>query len=309
MTYRGADHSRQSGLRTFTKWVVLGRSQFVPRLTDLLGRIRAPLTRQCSPRVDSPVEHMWTPRETHIHSHVEKLGITLGPVPFTSVHLQKQSATCVGKNFPRADHGVNSRDTPARPPLAQTHQRGHSSKPQITYLFTMPTSQPDYRIAVVCLGNICRSPIAEKVLTARLRANGLGDLVVVESAGTAGWHAGEPADPRAEQALARAGYPFTHQARQFQQSDFDSFDLILGMDYSNVRDLRGLAPNEEAATNVRIFRSFDASLMHLPEDDPALETPDPYYGTATDFDEVIAMVESAADGIIDHVRLELPLRH
>lgn len=308
MTYRGTDRSSQGVLRDFTKWVVFGRSQFVPRLADLLGRIRAPLARQCFRRVDSPVEHMWTPRETHIHSLVDKLGITVTVVSFLASHLQKQPIAFVGKYFSKADHGVNSRDTPAGTALAQTHQCRDSSMPQITYLLPMPTSQPDYRIAVVCLGNICRSPIAEKVLTARLRANGLGDLAIVESAGTAGWHAGEPADPRAEQALARAGYPFTHQARQFQQADFDTFDLILGMDYSNVRDLRGLAPDEEAATNVRIFRSFDAYLMHLPEDDPALETPDPYYGTATDFDEVIAMVESAADGIIDHVRLELPLR-
>ncbi len=132
-----------------------------------------------------------------------------------------------------------------------------------------------------------------------------GQLVGVESAGTAGWHAGESADHRSQQALQRAGYDSDHVAQQFTQADFERFDLVLGMDYDNVRDLRGIAPDSLLAGNVRIFRSFDPALMHLPEDDPALETPDPYYGNASDFDAVLAMVEPAADGVVDHVRLEL----
>ncbi len=169
----------------------------------------------------------------------------------------------------------------------------------------MTDSSGKYRIAVVCLGNICRSPIAESVLRARIRNAGLANLVDVESAGTAGWHAGESADHRSQQALQRAGYDSDHVAQQFTQADFERFDLVLGMDYDNVRDLRGIAPDSLLAGNVRIFRSFDPALMHLPEDDPALETPDPYYGNASDFDAVLAMVEPAADGVVDHVRLEL----
>lgn len=169
----------------------------------------------------------------------------------------------------------------------------------------MTDSSGQYRIAVVCLGNICRSPIAEKVLAARIRDAGLSRRVVIESAGTGGWHAGQAADRRAEQALHRAGYEYAHVAKQFTLDDFERFDLVLGMDYDNVRDLRGLAPDSLIAGNVRIFRSFDASLMHLPEDDPALETPDPYYGDLADFEAVVAMVEPAADGIVDHVRLNL----
>ena len=106
-------------------------------------------------------------------------------------------------------------------------------------------------------------------------------------------------------ALRRAGYSYGHTAQQFDPGWFDRIDLVLGMDYDNVRDLRGMAPDSLQAGKVRIFRSFDPALMHLPEDDPALETPDPYYGTDADFDAVVAMVEPAADGIIDHVRLEL----
>ncbi len=169
----------------------------------------------------------------------------------------------------------------------------------------MTDSSGKYRIAVVCLGNICRSPIAESVLRARIRNAGLANLVDVESAGTAGWHVGESADHRSQQALQRAGYDLDHVAQQFTQADFERFDLVLGMDYNNVRDLRGIAPDSLLAGNVRIFRSFDPALMHLPEDDPSLETPDPYYGNASDFDAVLAMVEPAADGVVDHVRLEL----
>lgn len=169
----------------------------------------------------------------------------------------------------------------------------------------MAGSEDRYRIAVVCLGNICRSPIAEKVLEARIRDNGLDHVVDVESAGTAGWHVGKAADPRSQGALQRAGYEFAHTAQQFTSRDFERFDLVLGMDYDNVRDLRGIAPDQLVAGNVRIFRSFDPALMHLPEDDPALEVPDPYYGTVADFDAVIAMIEPAANGVVDHVRLEL----
>lgn len=169
----------------------------------------------------------------------------------------------------------------------------------------MPDATNRYNIAVVCLGNICRSPIAEKVLQQRLIVAGLDHLTAVESAGTAGWHVGEPADRRAQAALQRAGYDHSHVSQQFDPSWFDRLDLILGMDYDNVRDLRGMAPDTLVAGRVRIYRSFDPALMHLPEDDPELETPDPYYGSDADFDSVVAMVESAADGIVDHVRLEL----
>ena len=177
-----------------------------------------------------------------------------------------------------------------------------SLRPSLTF---MPDTQPQYRIAVVCLGNICRSPIAEKVLTAQLAQSGLAHRVEVESAGTAGWHAGESADRRAEVALQKAGLEYAHTAQQFTPTDFERFDLVLGMDYDNVRDLRGMAPDALLAGNVRIFRSFDPALMHLPEDDPALETPDPYYGTQSDFDAVLTMLEPASTGIIDHVRLQL----
>ena len=162
-----------------------------------------------------------------------------------------------------------------------------------------------YQIAVVCLARICRSPSLKRssnsgwpwpVSTASYPLNLLK---------TAGWHVGRSADPRSQGALRRAGYSYGHTAQQFDPGWFDRIDLVLGMDYDNVRDLRGMAPDSLQVNKVRIFRSFDPALMHLPEDDPAWKPPDPYYGTDADFDAVVAMVEPAADGIIDHVRLEL----
>ena len=162
-----------------------------------------------------------------------------------------------------------------------------------------------YRIVVVCLGNICRSPIAEAVLTQQLERAGLGSQVIVESAGTGDWHVGAQADHRARAALQRAHYYSNHTARQFRVEWFDQADLVLGMDYVNVTDLRTLAPEDESASRVRILRSFDPALMHLPEDDPQLEVPDPYYDGPSEFDAVLRMIEDAVPGVIDYLRLEL----
>lgn len=178
----------------------------------------------------------------------------------------------------------------------------------ISYDQPMADSDTHYRIVAVCLGNICRSPMAEAVLTARFAETGLGHNVSVTSGGTGGWHIGKPADQRARATLQRAGYQSDHRARQFESAWFSAADLILGMDYSNVQDLRGMAPNDHSASRVLIMRSFDPSLMHLPEDDPALAIPDPYYGTELDFRTALTMIERSAGGIVDQVRLELARR-
>jgi len=134
---------------------------------------------------------------------------------------------------------------------------------------------------------------------------GLSDRISVESAGTAGWHAGLDADHRARQALQTAGYPADHVARQFDATWLNRLDLVLGMDYQNVLDLRALTSDPREVERIRLYRSFDPVLMHLPEDDPSLEVPDPYYGTQDDFAQVVEMVENATIGIIDHARLAL----
>jgi protein-tyrosine phosphatase len=161
-----------------------------------------------------------------------------------------------------------------------------------------PARQADgrYRVVIVCLGNICRSPIAHVVLQQALERAGIADRVEVESAGTGDWHLGHPMDRRAAAALAASGYDgSTHRARQFTETWYDEHDLVLTMDESNFRDVSALAPDEETARHrVRMFREFDPQGRH-----GDLEVPDPYYGGDDGFTVVLRMVERTADGLAD----------
>ena len=162
-----------------------------------------------------------------------------------------------------------------------------------------------YRITVVCLGNICRSPIGEAVLRERILAAGLADRVAVDSAGTGDWHIGHPADPRSRETLLAAGYPgWDHQARQITPNWFAAIDLALAMDEANYADLERLISRSGQETELRMMRSFDPVLAHLAEPSAGLDVPDPYFGGPEGFVEVLAMVERAADGLL----AELPAR-
>src|SRR5689334_4300618 len=130
------------------------------------------------------------------------------------------------------------------------------------------------RILFVCMGNICRSPTAEGVMRHLLREAGLEDAVEIDSAGTGGWHAGDPPDARATEAAARRGIALEGGARQVRAADFDDFDLIVAMDRENLGDLLALAPDEDAAEKVRLLREFDAASADAAD----LDVPDPYYG-------------------------------
>jgi protein-tyrosine phosphatase len=150
-----------------------------------------------------------------------------------------------------------------------------------------------FRIALVCLGNICRSPTADVVLNSMLADAGIDD-VVAESCGTAGWHAGEPMDPRTAQVLADAGYdPSRHRARQFGPSWFDH-DLVLVMDGSNLDDVLAVLP-EDRHDRVRLFRGFDPE---VPAGAPVPDVPDPWYGGPQGFLDVLAMVERTSREIV-----------
>jgi protein-tyrosine phosphatase len=154
-----------------------------------------------------------------------------------------------------------------------------------------------YRVCVVCMGNICRSPMAEMVLRKVLADHGLAGRVAVESAGTGDWHAGGPMDERALRILAEHGYDGSeHSARQFTADWFDRYDLVLAMDRDNQAFLRRLAP---AGVEVRLFRSFD------PDAPSGAEVPDPYYGGDEGFEEVLTLVEAAAEGVARHIADEL----
>jgi protein-tyrosine phosphatase len=150
-----------------------------------------------------------------------------------------------------------------------------------------------YRICVVCLGNICRSPTAEVVLREELEKAGLEGKVVVDSAGTGDWHLGEPMHSGARAELSRRGLDGSrHQARQIQRSWLADYDLLLAMDGRNLANLRRMADGDrDQAGRIQLMRSFD------PESADSAEVPDPYDGTSEDFAEVFDLVEAAARGV------------
>ncbi|HSK54065.1 MAG TPA: low molecular weight protein-tyrosine-phosphatase [Jiangellales bacterium] len=152
-----------------------------------------------------------------------------------------------------------------------------------------------FRVVLVCLGNICRSPMAEAVLRDRVAAAGLAGRVTVESAGTADYHVGSGADSRALAALEARGYDGSeHRARQFRRDWFTRADLVLALDDDNLAALVALDPEAAARGELRLLRSYDPHAVR--EGD--LEVPDPYYGGPDGFRHVLDLVERAADGLV-----------
>ena len=153
-----------------------------------------------------------------------------------------------------------------------------------------PGSPATYRIALVCLGNICRSPMAHVVLASRVEDAGLADRVHLESFGTGDWHVGRPMDSRAAATLTAEGYDATrHRARTFGVREADAFDLVLAMDRANREDLADLGVDP---SRLLLFRSFD------PDTADSDEVPDPYYDD-DGFGDVLAMVERTSARLVD----------
>ncbi|UNK57499.1 low molecular weight phosphotyrosine protein phosphatase [Pseudoxanthomonas daejeonensis] len=153
------------------------------------------------------------------------------------------------------------------------------------------------KLLVVCLGNICRSPLAEGALRARIGASPLSGRVEVDSAGTGGWHAGELPDRRAIACARRHGVDIGGQrARQLRADDFHEFDWLLCADAGNLRDARRLAPDglEERAVLLLDWSGIS----------PAGEVPDPYHGSEDHFEEVWRLVDAAAQAVV--ARLSRP---
>jgi protein-tyrosine phosphatase len=165
-----------------------------------------------------------------------------------------------------------------------------------------------YHITVVCLGNICRSPIGEVVLRSRIAAAGLAPRVTVDSAGTGDWHLGQDADPRALAALDAHGYPHDHAARQITSAWFERIDLVLAMDQANFGDVGRMLASSGTRTELHMMRSYDPELAFLDEPHPDLDVPDPYYGGPEGFVEVLHMIERAADGLVESLRGALDQR-
>ena len=154
------------------------------------------------------------------------------------------------------------------------------------------------RILFVCLGNICRSPMAEGLFRRELERRGIDHLVEVDSAGTGNWHVGEPPDPRARRAIARRGVDISHlRGRQVRPRDLDDFDLILTMDAENFSDLLALADKRQME-HIRLFLDFAPQAG-------VREVPDPYFGEEDGFELVLDLLQAAAEGLADHVEEKL----
>ena len=151
------------------------------------------------------------------------------------------------------------------------------------------------KILFVCLGNICRSPTAEVVFRAVAAREAPELMIEVDSAGTAGYHVGEPPDLRTRQAASRRGYDMSSlRARIVEPRDFEDFDFILAMDRENLKVLNHRAP-VQARDRVRLFLEFAP-------DAATTEVPDPYYGGPNGFEEVLDLVEAATQGLLQHLR-------
>ncbi len=145
-------------------------------------------------------------------------------------------------------------------------------------------------VLFVCLGNICRSPTGEGVMQHLVNERGLTSQIMVDSAGTAGYHVGERADRRMREHALRRGFDLKSRARQLTRTDLEQFDLIIAMDGENLRDINRLHPQPTATVKM---------LSDFLEGEWPVDVPDPYYGGEQGFEEVLDMIEAACPKIIE----------
>jgi protein-tyrosine phosphatase len=154
-----------------------------------------------------------------------------------------------------------------------------------------------HRLLFACLGNICRSPMAEGVFRRVAEEEGVGHLFEIDSAGMGDWHKGQAPDHRAQKAALARGADISDQsARKVELEDFEYFDLILAMDASNIADLEDIAPHG-ARHKIRRFLDFAPHLS-------AQDVPDPYYGGEAGFDHALDLIEAAAKGLLAELMRE-----
>ncbi len=149
-------------------------------------------------------------------------------------------------------------------------------------------------VLFVCLGNICRSPLAEGVFRHLAEERGVDDRFVIDSAGTGAWHAGSPPDERSVLVASEHGITLEGSARPVTPEDLERFDVILAMDSENLQDLERLADGSRTRARLHLLREFD------PEAD-RLDVPDPYYGGYRGFENVYRMVRRACEGLLDEL--------
>jgi len=155
------------------------------------------------------------------------------------------------------------------------------------------------KVMMVCLGNICRSPMAAAVLDNKARQAGL--TLEVASSGTAGWHAGDGPNHMSHLVWSDAGYVYDHTAQHFTPNMFDEYDLILVMDHSNYADVIAQTTDDTSVSKVKFLRSFDPALAHIdPQslDGEQLVVPDPWNLPRSEFEAVLVMIENSVDGLL-----------
>lgn len=152
------------------------------------------------------------------------------------------------------------------------------------------------RILFVCLGNICRSPLAEGVFRALARERGVEDRFAIDSAGISGYHEGSPPDRRSAETARRRGVELTGRSRRLVADDLRRFDWVIAMDEDNLEAIRELEARAGGTARVHRLREWD------PEPD-ALDVPDPYYGGPRGFDQVHDIVERSCAALLDHLLL------
>ncbi|MBO4803798.1 MAG: low molecular weight phosphotyrosine protein phosphatase [Muribaculaceae bacterium] len=157
------------------------------------------------------------------------------------------------------------------------------------------TASGKYSVLFVCLGNICRSPAAQAVMQRMVDERGLTERFYIDSAGIGGWHIGDLPDKRMRVHARPRGYELSHRARRVQSSDFDDFDLIVGMDAANVDDLCHMAFTLEQQNKVVMMGDY---IRQYPNYD---YVPDPYYEGSEGFELVLDLLEDSCDNLLNQI--------